>query len=148
VSLKRRLVEDMKSAMKAGAKVRLSTIRMVNAAVKNSEIEVGHELEDAGVEEVIARAVKQRRDSIEQYRRGGREDLADREQSEIDVLTEYLPEQLGEQAIRQMAQEAIAEAGASSVKEMGAVMKRLMPKVRGRAEGAAVTRIVKELLGA
>ena len=148
MSLKERLTDEMKSAMKAKDKLRLSTIRMVISAIKNKEIETGKELDDPGVEDVVSKAVKQRRDSAEQYQKGGRAELAEKEEAEIVILQAYLPEQMEEDQIRELATAAAQEAGATSMKEMGKVMGLLMPKVKGKADGSAVNRIVKEILGA
>lgn len=147
MSLKQSLGEDMKSAMKSKDQVALSTIRMLTAAIKNKEIEVGRELDDAGVEELVARSIKQRRESAEQYRNADREELAANEEAEIEVLLKYLPEQLDENAIRELVKEAVDKSGAASMKDMGKVMGVLMPKVKGKADGSVVNRIVKETLG-
>ena len=147
MSLKDQLTEDMKTAMKAKDQVTLSTIRMVTSAVKNKEIELIRKLSEEETAEVIAKAIKQRRDSIEQYRKGAREDLAAKEESEIAVLERYLPKQLTEAEVTALAREAIAAVGATSAKEMGKVMGQLMPKVKGKADGGVVNRVVKGLLG-
>jgi len=147
MSLKDQLTEDMKTAMKAKDQVTLSTIRMVTSAVKNKEIELIRKLSEEETAEVIAKAIKQRRDSIEQYRKGAREDLAAKEESEIAVLERYLPKQLAEAEVTALAREAIAAVGATSAKEMGKVMGQLMPKVKGKADGGVVNRVVKGLLG-
>lgn len=148
MSLKKHLADEMKSAMKAKQRLRLSTIRMVLSAIKNQEIEKGGELDDSGVEELILKAVKQRRDSAGQYRKAERAELAEKEEAEIAILKAYLPEQMGDDQIRELATAAAEEAKATSLKEMGKVMGLLMPKVKGKADGAAVNRIVKEILGA
>jgi len=148
MSLKERLSDEMKSAMKNRDKLRLSTIRMVISAVKNKEIEKGGELDDSEVEDLIAKAVKQRRDSAEQYRNGDRIELAEKEEAEIVILNAYLPQQMGEEQIRGLVRAVVEEAGATSIKEMGKVMGLLMPKVKGKADGSAVNKIVKEILGA
>jgi hypothetical protein len=148
MSLKQCLTDEMKSAMKAKDKFRLSTIRMVISDIKNKEIEKGGELDHAGVEEVIVKAVKQRRDSAEQYKKAERPELAQKEEEEIAILSAYLPEQMGDDQIRELAQAAAKDAGATSLKEMGKVMGLLMPKVKGKADGSAVNRIVKEILSA
>jgi len=148
MSLVKRLTDEMKFAMKAKDKLRLSTIRMVLSAIKNREIEEGKELDDSGVEDLIFKAVKQRRDSVVQYKNGGRPELAEKEEAEIVILEAYLPQQMGEDQIRGLARAAAEEAGATSMKEMGQVMGLLMPKVKGKADGAMVNKIVKEILGA
>lgn len=147
MTIKEKLQQDMKTAMKAKDTARLSTIRMINSAIKNKEIDARGELSDTDVEAVIVSAVKQRRDSVEQFKAGNRQDLVDKEEAEIQVLMGYLPEQMGEDDIKKIVAEAIAEAGAQSAKDMGKVMKVLMPKVKGKADGGLVNRIVKESLG-
>lgn len=149
LTLKERLEQDMKDALKAreAGKLRLSVIRLARAAIKNAEIEKMKPLDDAGVIEVLAREVKQRRDAIPEFRRGNRPDLVAQLEQEIQVLKEYLPEQLDEETLRQMVRDAVAETGASSPRDMGKVMAVLMPRVRGRADGRLVNEIVKKLLG-
>lgn len=148
MSLKEQLTEDMKQAMKdrEAGKQRLSVIRMVRAAIKKVEIDTKTELAEDGVLDIIAKEVKMRRDSLEEFKKGGREDLVAQMEQEIAILTPYLPEQLSEEAIRTLVSEAIAESGASGPKEMGKVMAVLMPKVKGRADGKLVNSIVRELL--
>jgi hypothetical protein len=127
---------------------KLSVIRMLKSAIKYREIEVMKPLDDAGVLAVVATEIKRRRDSVEQYRAGNRADLADKEEAEITVLQTYLPAQLGEDELRAKVDEAIARAGAKGPKDMGAVMKALLPEVQGRAEGKAVSDMVKARLAA
>ena len=152
MSIKQRIVEDLKAAMKAGNKERLSALRMVKSRMQEAEVSlrsekgVEYELDDAEVTQVLSAYAKQRRDSIESYRRAGREDLAVREEAELGVVQEYLPRQLLPEEIRQMVQGAIAEAGATSPREMGAVMNIVMPKVRGLADGKLVNQMVREML--
>lgn len=150
MSLKERLREDMKAAMRAReeGRIRLETIRMVQAALKNAEIERQRDLTDDEVLAVIAREVKQRQEALAEFERGGRQDLVDRTQAEIAVLTDYLPEPLSTEAIQELARQAIAQVGARGPADMGKVMQALMPQVRGRADGREVSRIVRELLGA
>lgn len=150
MSLKERLKEDMKAAMRAReeGRIRLETIRMVQAALKNAEIERQRDLTDDEVLAVIAREVKQRQEALAEFERGGRQDLVDRTQAEIAVLTDYLPEPLSTEAIQELARQAIAQVGARGPADMGKVMQALMPQVRGRADGREVSRIVRELLGA
>ncbi len=149
MSLKDRLTEDMKAAMKekASGKLKLSVIRMARAAIKNIEIDKKKELSDEEVVEIIAREVKQRRDATEEYRKAGRQDIVDTLQEEINVLMTYLPEQLSEDKIRTLVKEVIAEVQPQSPKDMGKVMGKLMPQVKGKADGKLVNEIVKELLG-
>lgn len=137
---------DMKAAMMAKDGVKRDTLRLVLADMKNKQIELGRELEGAEVLAVLTKAKKSRQDSLEQYTNAGREDLAAVERAEIEVVSSYLPEEMGEDELREIVTAVVAEVGASSPKEMGAVMKALMPKVKGRADGKAVQRIVAELL--
>jgi len=147
MSTKAKLAEDMKTAMKAKDAARLSTIRMLNSSIKNKEIDQRRELTDEEVAAVISTAVKQRRDSIEQFKAGGRQDLVEQEEAEVAILLSYLPQQLTEDEIRDIVKSAIAETSASSAKDMGKVMKVIMPKTKGKADGALVNKVVKELLG-
>jgi len=149
LSLKDRLVEDMKVAMKAKeeGKVRLSVIRMTRAAIKNAEIDKQVEFNDDQVIEVLAKEVKMRRDSIEEFSKANRPDTVKALEEEISVLMEYLPQQLSEGEIRQLAQETIAEVGAQGPKDLGKVMGKITPKTKGRADGKLVNQIVRELLG-
>ena len=148
MSLKEQLTEDMKTAMKAKeeGKQRLSVIRMVRSAIKQIEIDGKKELDDAAVLDIISKEVKMRRDSVEEFTKGGREDLVAQTEAEIAVLMAYLPEQLSEEAVRTLVQEAVTASGAVSAKEMGKVMALLMPKVKGRADGKLVNTIVREML--
>ena len=143
--IKERIREDMKAAMRAHDADRLSTIRLLLAAVKQREIDEKIEATDAQVTEVIAKMVKQRRDSIQQYRAGGREDLAQKEQAEIDVLSGYLPKQLSDEEI---IDEAIAQSGLSGMAAMGKVMGAVKAKVAGRADLGKVSALVKARLTA
>jgi uncharacterized protein YqeY len=146
MALKDRLDEDMKAAMREKAQLKLDTIRMLKSAIKYREIELGKPLDDAGVVAVIGSEVKRRRDSVEQYRAGNRQDLADKEQKEIEVLHAYLPQQLTEAEIRAKVDAAVAAVGAQGMKDMGAVMKALLPEVQGRADGKVVSELVKARL--
>jgi hypothetical protein len=147
MSIKAKLTEDMKTAMKAKDAVRLSTIRMVNSVIKNKEIDQRHELSDEDVVAVISSSLKQRKDSIEQFKAGGRQDLVDKEEAEVAILMSYLPQQLTENEIREIVKSAVAETSATSAKDMGKVMKVIMPKTKGKADGGLVNKVVKELLG-
>lgn len=147
MTLKEQLAEDMKAAMKAHEKEKLATIRMIRSAVRQAEIDGGHtELDDEGVVAILAKELKQRKDSVEEFQKGGRQDLVEKTQAEIDVLMKYMPEQLGEEEIRALVKEAIEKTGASTPKDMGKVMGALMPKVKGRADGKLVNSLVKKLL--
>lgn len=146
--IKERIREDMKAAMRAHDADHLSTIRLLLAAVKQREIDEKIEATDAQVTEVIAKMVKQRRDSIQQYRAGGREDLAQKEQAEIDVLSGYLPKQLSDEEIGAIIDEAIAQSGLSGMAAMGKVMGAVKAKVAGRADLGKVSALVKARLTA
>lgn len=147
MSIVERIQADQKSALKAGEKERLSTLRLLSSDLKNRRIELGEDLTDEDAIEVLMKALKQRRESEEQYARGGRPELAAREAAEAEVIRGYLPAQISGEELDAMVDDAIAESGATSLKDMGAVMGRLMPKLKGRAEGAAVSARVKERLG-
>ncbi|MDG0812140.1 GatB/YqeY domain-containing protein [Cohnella rhizosphaerae] len=146
MNLADRLNEDMKQAMRAQDKFRLTTIRMVRAAVKNQEIELRRPLEDNEVIEILSREVKQRKDSLQEFGKAGRDDLATAVASEIDIISAYLPTQLGEEEIKTLVTQTIQETGASSKADMGKLMGALMPKVKGRADGKLVNQIVQQLL--
>ena len=148
MALKDRLDQDLKAAMREKDQLQLATIRGLNSAIKYREIELMKPLDDAGVLAVISTEIKRRRDSIEQYRAGHRADLADKEEAELRILQAYLPQQLGEDELRAKVDEAIAKVGAQGPKDMGAVMKALLPEVQGRAEGKAVSDMVKARLSA
>jgi len=146
--LSQRIREDMKTAMKAGEKRRLGVIRLILAAIKQREVDERIELDDTQVLAVLDKMVKQRRDSIEQFEKAGRNELAEQESFEIEVLQGYMPEALGEAEIDAMIAEAIAGTGAVSLRDMGKVMGQLKPKIQGRADMGAVSALVKQRLGA
>ncbi len=150
MSLKEKLTADMKEAMKAReeGRQRLGVIRLVRGAIRQQEIDGRRELDDEAVLSVISKEVKQRRDAIEEFQKGGRDDLVRQNEAEIAILVEYLPQQMTEDEVRSAVQEAIAATGASTPKDMGKVMKELMPKVKGRADGKLVNQIVRERLDA
>jgi uncharacterized protein YqeY len=148
MSLKDRIVADMTAAMKAQDAPRLSTLRMVKAAIQNREIDKGAPLMDEELTKLFQSLVKQRRDSVEQYDKGNRPELADKERAEIKVIEEYLPRAATREEIEQAVADAISETGATSMKEMGAVMKATQGKLAGRsADGRVVSEIVKAKLG-
>ncbi len=146
MSLKDRLIQDMKEAMKARDQLRLSTLRLLISEIKNKEIDAKGELKDEDILTIIQKAVKQRQDSIAQYEKGGRQDLADKEKAELEILKAYLPEELSREEILEIIDQAIAATGASSPKEMGKVMREVMPKVKGRADGKVVNELVRKRL--
>jgi uncharacterized protein YqeY len=147
-SLKNQITEDMKSAMKAGEKDRLKVVRLILAAIKQVEVDKRIELDDAAVLAVLDKMVKQRRDSVEQFENGNREDLAAIERAEIEVLETYLPEQLSADELAAMVDEVIAATGAESMRDMGKVMGQIKAKAAGRADMGAVSATVKERLNA
>ena len=146
MSLSERLNEDMKTAMRNQDKFRLSVIRMLRAAVKNAEIDNKHELDDQQVEAILAKELKQRQDSLLEFEKAGRQDLVDNVKAEIEIISGYLPEPLSEEEIAELVEQAIRETGAASKADMGKVMAVLMPKVKGRADGKLVNRIVQQRL--
>jgi uncharacterized protein YqeY len=148
MSLKQRIIDDMTAAMRAQDAPRLSTLRMVKAAMMNRQIEKGGELTDEEMLKMLGSLLKQRRDSVEQYERGGRAELAAKERAEIAVIEGYLPQAATRAEIEQAVDAAIAETGASSVKEMGAVMKAAQARLSGRvADGRTLSELVKAKLG-
>lgn len=147
MSLKQRLTDDMKTAMKGGDKERLAVIRLVNAAIKQREVDERIQLDDAQVLSVLEKMIKQRRDSVSQYEGAGREDLAAQERFEISVIQDYMPQALSEAEIDALIEAAIAETGAASGRDMGKVVGALKPKVAGRADMGAVSARIKARLG-
>ncbi len=146
MDLQQQLLADLKDAMRSGDQRRKLAIRAVRAAITNAEVERRRSLTEDEILALIAKEVKQRHDSIAQFQKGGREDLVAQEQAEIEVLEKYLPRQLSPEEIRAEAQRVIAEVGATSPRDTGKVMGRLIPAVRGRADGGQVSQIVRELL--
>jgi hypothetical protein len=146
MSLKARITEDMKAAMKARETARLGAIRLLLAAIKQREVDDRVELDDAGVLAVIDKMLKQRRDSISQYEAAGRQDLADAEKFEVGVLTGYMPQALSEAEIQAAVAGAIAASGAAGMQDMGKVMAVLKPKLAGRADMSQVSGLVKAAL--
>jgi uncharacterized protein YqeY len=147
MGLREQIEADTKDALKAGAKDKVSTLRMLNAALKNKKIDKRRELTDDEVVETVRSLIKQRRDSIEQFAKGGRQDLVDKETAEIIVLEAYLPQQLSQAELEGMVRDAVAQTGAQGAKDMGKVMKALIPMVGGRADGKLVSELVKRALG-
>jgi uncharacterized protein YqeY len=148
MSLKERIISDLTAAMKSKDAARLSTLRMVKASVMNREIEKGGDLTDEELTKAMQSLVKQRRDSIEQYEKAGRQELADKERAEIEVIENYLPQAATREEIEQAVTAAISETGATSMRDMGAVMKAVQASLTGRsADGRMVSEIVKAKLG-
>jgi uncharacterized protein YqeY len=147
MTLKARITDDMKAAMKSGDKDRLGLIRMLQAAIKQREVDERIQLDDAQTLAVIEKMVKQRKESVAQFQSGGREDLVAKEQAEIAVLQSYLPEQLSEAELDALIKDAVASTGAASVKDMGKVMAIVKQKAAGRADMGAVGARIKAALG-
>ena len=146
MSLKDRLTEDLKQAMRQGDERRKSTIRMVRAAITNAEIERGGELGDDEILTIIAKQAKQRRESVTEFAKAGRQDLVEEEEEEFQILLSYLPAQMSRDVIEAVARQVIAEVGATSRAQMGEVMRRLMPQLKGKADGSLVNQVVREIL--
>ena len=148
MSLKQRILDDIKAAMKAGDKDRLVTLRMLSAAIKQREVDERIEMDDAQTLAVVEKMIKQRRESIRQYEEGGRPELAEKEQAEIEILDDYMPEQLSDAEVDQLIDAAVKQTGASEMKDMGKVMGVLKPQIQGKADMGEVSKRIKARLGA
>lgn len=146
MSLKERIDQDMRMAQKSGEKLKLSLTRLLKSDIRYKEIDKGKELSDEEVLEVLTSSAKKHRDSIEQFRKGGREDLVKQEEDELKMILEYMPEQLNAEELGKLVEETITEVGAEGEKDIGKVMKVLMPKVKGKADGKAVSLLVSSRL--
>ena len=146
-TLKGQIQEDVKSAMRARDQKRLTALRLITAAIKQVEIDKRIEMDDQAVLAVLDKMVKQRRDSLEQYQNAGRDDLAAQEEFELELISVYLPEALGEDELAALIKQTVADTGASSIRDMGMVMNKLREQVQGRADMKAVSNAVKEQLG-
>ena len=146
MSLKEQLNNDFKQAMKNRDQLRKNVITLIRSEIKQIEVDKRIELDDQGIVEILSRQLKQRRDSIEEFKKGNRQDLADQAEKEAKILLEYLPEQLSEEEITSIVKETIDEIGAQSMKDMGKVMANIMPKLKGKADGKLVNEIVKKQL--
>jgi hypothetical protein len=146
MSLKDRLTEDLKQAMRQGDERRKTTIRLVRAAITNAEIEQGGELDDDEVLAIIAKQAKQRRESVAEFAKAGRQELVDQEEEELQILLSYLPAQMSRDEIEVTARQVIAKVGATSMAQMGDVMRRLMSELKGKADGSLVNQVVREIL--
>jgi len=147
MSLKDRIQQDVKDAMRAKDKTRLAAIRLITAAIKQREVDERVELDDAQVTAVLDKMAKQRRESISQFEKAGRDDLIAQEVMELEIIQSYLPEQLGEDEINALIDTAMQATGATSIKDMGKVMGQLKPKLQGRADMGAVSALIKARLG-
>lgn len=146
MSLKDRLMDDLKASMKNGDKLRKNVITMIRAAIKQKEVDERIELNDEAIIDVISKQVKQKKDAIEDFNRGQRQDLVELTEKEINILLDYLPQQLTESELEKIVKEAIEEVGANSVRDIGKIMSNVMPKIKGRADGSMVNNIVKQYL--
>ena len=147
MGLREKIDADTKEALKSGAKDKVSTLRMLNAALKNKQIDKRRPLNEEEVIETVRSLIKQRKDSIEMFAKGGRQDLVDKETAEVAVLETYLPQQLAREELEAMVRDAISQTGAQGARDMGKVMKALIPMVGGRADGKLVSELVKNALG-
>ena len=138
---------EIRDALKAGDKERLSTLRLLLSAIKNEKIRTGEEVDQETFLQLVRKAIKQRKDSVEQYRKGNRDELADKEQREADILSAYLPPQVDEDELREAIAALVEDQGLSGPAAIGAIMKTMMPKYAGRADGATINKIARELLG-
>jgi uncharacterized protein YqeY len=148
MDLREQLLADMNQALKSGDKIALGAIRLLRVQIHEEEKQKKRPLTDEEIAEIGFQAIRKRRDAIEQFQRGNRQDLVDKEETEIKVVERYLPARMGEAELRGLVTEAIRETGATQPKDLGKVMGRLMPKVKGKADGGEVNRIVRELLAA
>ena len=146
MSLEERLVEEMKGAMKSNEKLRLSTIRMIRSTIKNKEIELRKSLDDEEIQKVIQGMVRKGEESLEQFKLGGRMDLVEKESKEIEILKSFLPQSLTREEILKIVDQTIEETQSTSLKDLGKVMKSVMPKLQGKADGKFVNQLVRERL--
>jgi uncharacterized protein YqeY len=147
MSLKERLLEDMKTAMRDKDVIRKNTVQMARSAVLQVEKDNRITLDDDGILDILAKEVKKRRDSLPEYEKSGRQDLIDSLKTEIEILLQYLPRQLTEEELEPIVRQAVAETGASSMRDIGKVMQAVMPRVKGRADGKMINQIAKKILG-
>lgn len=146
MNLEEKLLEEMKQAMKTNDKIRLSTIRMIRSSSKNKEIELRRKLEDEDIFKVIQGMVRKGEESIEQFQAGGRNDLVEKEKMEIEILKSFLPQPISQEEIIKIIDETIQETQASSLKDLGKVMKAVIPRLGGKADGKVINQLVKERL--
>jgi len=146
MSLKKELMEDLKLSMKNKDSIRKNTITMVRAAIKQKEVDERIELEDEEILEIISKQLKEKKNAIEDFKKGERQDLVELTEKEIEILLEYLPKQLTEEEIEEIVRETIEEVKANSMKDIGIIMKSVMPKVKGRADGNTVNKIARKIL--
>lgn len=147
MSLREDISKEISVALKAGEKLRLSALRMLLSAVKYKEVDLRRDATDEEAQQVVLTLLRQRQDSVEQFKKGNRPDLAEKEEAEMEVLKKFLPAQLSPEEIKEVVKKAAAEIKASGMKDMGRLMKEVMPKLKGKAEGKLINDIVKEVLG-
>lgn len=146
MGLKEQIPEDIKNALRNKSTLELSVLRMLQSALKNKEIDKKEDLKDEDVISVVGAEIKKRRDAVKEFEKVNRPDAANQEKAEIDILMKYMPQQMNENEIRDLVKSAVKEAQAKTMKDIGKVMKVLMPKVKGKADGSVVNKIVRELL--
>ena len=146
MTLVEKINSDLISAMKNKDEVRLNVLRMLKSELKYKAIDTGQDLSDEEAIAVLSSAAKKRKEANDEFRRGGRDDLAEQEMAESEIITEYLPEQLSEDELKKLVEKAVAETGAETMTDLGAVMKALMPQIRGRADGKSVNIAVRSIL--
>lgn len=146
MQLKQRLYEDLKKAMKTKDEIRTRTLRLIISSIKTLEVEKMTEATDDDVFRVLSKECRKRVEAIEAYKKGGREDLVNEEQRELEIIKSYMPKQLSEEELKEIVKDVVEETGSSSIKDLGRVMKVLMPRVKGRADGKTVNNIVRQIL--
>lgn len=146
MSLKEKLMEDLKDSMRNKDVIKKNTITMIRAAIKQKEVDDRSEITEEDIIDIISKQLKEKRGAIEDFKKGNRQDLVDLTEKEIDILLEYLPKQLSEEELEKIVAEAIKETNATSMKDIGMIMKTVMPKVKGRADGNMVNNIIKKIL--
>lgn len=146
MQLKQRLYEDLKKAMKTKDEIRTRTLRLIISSIKTLEVEKMTEATDDDVFRVLSKECRKRVEAIEAYKKGGREDLVNEEQRELEIIKSYMPKQLSEEELKEIVKNVVEETGSSSIKDLGRVMKVLMPRVKGRADGKTVNNIVRQIL--
>lgn len=146
MQLKQKLYEDLKKAMKTKDEIRTRTLRLIISSIKTLEVEKMTEATDDDVFRVLSKECRKRVEAIEAYKKGGREDLVNEEQRELEIIKSYMPKQLSEEELKEIVKNVVEETGSSSIKDLGRVMKVLMPRVKGRADGKAVNNIVRQIL--
>ncbi|MEY8304120.1 GatB/YqeY domain-containing protein [Anaerosalibacter bizertensis] len=146
MSLKNSLMEDLKTSMKNKDTLRKNTITMVRAGIKQKEVDERRELDDEDIMDIIAKQLKEKRNAIKEFDRGGRQDLVEQTEKEMEILLKYLPEQLTEEEVEEIVKAVIEEVDAKFMKDMGIIMKNVMPKIKGRADGSVVNKVAKKYL--